>query len=55
MIVSYELLGKIQYYGTVKYESQFKASRSSVLFLQDVLYGEKDLLGGPVPHLLGVN
>ena len=34
--------------------AQLKTSGSPVLFLQDVFYGEKDLLEGVVPHLLGV-
>ena len=54
MIMNYELLGGIQYGSTIKYENQLKISRSPVLFHQDVLYGEKDLLEGAVPHLLGV-
>ena len=54
MIVNYELPGSIQYGSTIKYENQLKTSGSPVLFLQDVLYREKDLLEGAVPHLLGV-
>ena len=54
MTVNYELLGGIQYSSTIKYNGQLKTSKSPVLFLQVVLYGQKDLLEGAVPHLLGV-
>ena len=52
MIVNYKLLGGIQYGSTIKYNGQLKTSRSPVLFLQDILYGKKDLPEGPVPHFL---
>ena len=54
MIVNYELPDGIQYGSTTKYNTLFKISKSPVLFLQDVLYGEKDLLEGAVPDLLRV-
>ena len=52
MIINYKLLDSIQYGSTIKYENQLKTSRSPVLFLQDVLYGEKDLLEGRYPICL---
>ena len=54
MIVNYELLGSIQYGSTIKYDNQLKTSGSPVLFLQDVLYREKEFPEGVLPHLLGV-
>ena len=54
MTVSYKLPGRIQYGSTIKYDAWLKMSGSPVLFLQDILYGEKDLLEGAVPYLLGV-
>ena len=54
MIVNYKLPGVIQYSSTIKYDGQLKMSGSPVLFLQDILYREKDLPEGAVPHLLGV-
>ena len=48
MIVNYKQPGAIQYGSTVKYENQLKTS-GSPLFLQDILYREKDLLEGVVP------
>ena len=50
MIVNYKLLGDIQYCSTIKYINLLKTSGSPVLFLQDILYGEKDLPEGVVPH-----
>ena len=43
MIVNYDLPDGVWYGNTIKYDGQLKASGSPVLFLQDVLYGEKDL------------
>ena len=54
MVVNYKIPGGIQYGSAVKYDNQLKTSRSLVLILQDILYGEKDLPEGAVPHLLGV-
>ena len=50
MIVNYDLPGEIQCGNPVKYDSLLKKSASPVLFLQDILYGEKDLPEGAVPH-----
>ena len=54
-MVNYELLGKIQYGSMVKYDSILKTSGSSAIFLQDILYRDKDLLEYSIPHLLSVN
>ena len=37
------------------YDKYLKTSGSPVLFLQDILYGDKDLLEGAILHLLNIN
>ena len=53
MIISYEFPGIIQY-SSIKYDSKIITPRSLVCFPDNVLYREKELLEGVVPHLLGV-
>ena len=52
MIVDYKLPCRTWYNSPVKYNQQLKTSRSPMLFLQDILYREKNLLKAAVPYLL---
>ena len=55
MVVNYKLPSGIQYSSIIKYNNQLKISGIPVLFIQDVLYREKNLPEGAVPYFLGVS
>ena len=55
MLVNYDLLDRIGYRSTIKYNGYLKVSESPVLFLKDILYREEYLLEGSILHLLIVN
>ena len=55
MLVRYEFPDGTISSSNIIYDKQLKTSGSPILFLKDILYGDKDLLEGAIPHLLNVD
>ena len=55
MLVRYEFPDGTISSSNITYNKQLKTSRSPILFLYDILCGDKDLPEGAIPHLLNVD
>ena len=55
MLVWYEFPNGTICSSNIRYNKQLKTSGSPILFLQDILYGDKDLPEEAIPHLLNVD
>ena len=55
MLVQYKFPDSTISGSNITYDKYIRTSGSLILFLQDILYGDKDLPEGVIPHLLNVD